>query len=203
MVSAMDSPQAVCLYGSRNEKIDVGAGGEHAAAVAAGGDDRHVLGFRGVLRGIEVLGRELEQHADDLILHEAESLGATPAVPVADQQPLGGGAPLDQRRLEPAGDRHPELALVAGMVVGQALELGGDGAPIEDFGIAGGLIGRGQHGSIAIAERRQCVTGGRAAGSQCSQGNVRGVRAPKTKINSNTLQKYDKYFLIDALCGAS
>jgi hypothetical protein len=59
------------LVGKQEQEIDVGAGRQHAAAVAAGGDDRHALGLRGVLRGVEVLDRELEQQADDLVLHEA------------------------------------------------------------------------------------------------------------------------------------
>ena len=114
------------LVGKQEEEIDVGAGREHAAAVAAGGDDRHVLGFGGVLRAIEVLGGELEQHADDLVLHEADPLGAAPSVAVLDQQALGRGASLHQRGLEAPRDREPEFALVAAMDVGQKLELGRD-----------------------------------------------------------------------------
>ena len=82
------------LVRKQEQQIDVRARRQHAAAVAAGGDDRHALGFRGVLRAIEMLGGELEQHADDLVLHEAEPLGTAPPVPVPDQQPLGDGAAL-------------------------------------------------------------------------------------------------------------
>ena len=67
------------LVGQQEQQIDVGARRQQAAAVAAGRDDRHALGFRRVLRRIEVLGDELEQHADDLVLHEAQPLGAAPA----------------------------------------------------------------------------------------------------------------------------
>ncbi len=49
------------LVGKQKQEIDVGAGRQHAAAVAAGGDDRHALGLGGILRGIEMLGREIEQ----------------------------------------------------------------------------------------------------------------------------------------------
>ena len=108
------------LVGQQEQQIDVGARRQHAAAVAAGRDDRHALGLRRVLRGIEVPDRELEQHADDLVLHEAQPFGAAPAVPVLDQQALGGGAPLDQRGLEPLRHRQPQLALVAGMDVARA-----------------------------------------------------------------------------------
>ena len=41
-----------------------------------------------------MLLRELEQQPDDLVLHVAQPLGAAAAVPVAQQQLLGGGAPF-------------------------------------------------------------------------------------------------------------
>ena len=137
MVSATDSPGRL-LVGQQKQQIDVGARRQHAAAIAAGGDDRHVLGLRRVLRGIEVLGRELVQHADDLILHEAQALGAAPAVPVLDQQVLGRGASLHQRGLDAAGDFQSQFARVAGVDLGQALEVGRDFARVEDFGFKGG-----------------------------------------------------------------
>ena len=126
------------LVGKQKQQIDVGARRQHAAAIAAGGDDRHVLGFRRVLRGIEVLRRELVQHADDLILHEAQPLGAAPAVPVLDQQVLGRGASLHQRGLDAAG--RPPIAVRAWLpacILGQPFELGRDFARVEDFGLAG------------------------------------------------------------------
>ena len=49
---------------------------------------------------------------------------------------LGGSAPLDQGGLEPTGDRQTQLALVAGVDIDQTLELGRDGAGIDDFGVA-------------------------------------------------------------------
>ena len=51
------------LVGKQKQQIDVGSRRQHAAAVAAGGDDGHALGLGGVLRGIEMLGREIEQRA--------------------------------------------------------------------------------------------------------------------------------------------
>ena len=93
-------------------------------------------------------------------------------MPVPDQQPFGDGTPLQERGLEAPGDRQPELALVAGVGVGQAFELGCDGDRVEDLVVAGGLIGGSQHGAIAIAEPWSCVTGGsvlerRAAKESC------------------------------------
>ena len=60
-------------------------------------------------------------------------------------------------------DRQAELALVAGVDVSQAFELGRDGNRIENFGFGRNLIARGQHGFIGIAEGRWHVTGGAAS----------------------------------------
>ena len=106
-----------------------------------------------------MLAGELEQHADDLVLHEAEPLGAKPAVPVLQQQALGGGAALDQRGLSRWAIASAQLALVAAYGVGQQLERGGDGRRIENRCRRDGWSSRSKHGAIEIAERRRCVTG--------------------------------------------
>ena len=93
------------LVGQEEQQIDVRAGRQQAAPVAAGRHHRHALGLGRIVGGIEMLGRELVEHADDLVLHRAQPLGATPAVPIRQQQPLGGGAPLIECRLEPLRDR--------------------------------------------------------------------------------------------------
>src|SRR6185503_19232130 len=68
------------LVGKQEQKIDVRARRHQAAAVAAGGDDRHALSLGRILRGIKMLADKIEKDADDLVLHEAEPLGAKPAV---------------------------------------------------------------------------------------------------------------------------
>ncbi len=153
------------LVRQQEQEIDVGAGGQHAAPIAAGGDDRHVLRFGQVLGGIEMLGRELEQYADDLVLHEAEPLGATPSVPVLDQQLLGGGAAFHQRGFELAGDGEPQLALVAAMGDRQCFKLGRDGGRVEDLGVAQALVDGREH-DVAdwIAEAARRVTGDNTGG---------------------------------------
>ena len=77
------------LVGQQEQQIDVGAGRQQAAAVAAGRHDRHALGLGRIFRRIEMRGDELEQHADDLVHHEAQPLGAAPALAVLQQQLLG------------------------------------------------------------------------------------------------------------------
>ena len=71
---------------------------------------------------------ELVHQADDLILHQAQPLGAAAAVAVLQQQVFGRGAAFDQRGLEPFGHRGAEIAFVAGMRLGERVEVGRDGA---------------------------------------------------------------------------
>ena len=82
-----------------------------------------------------MLGREFVQDADDLVLHEAQPLGAAAAVPVLQQQLLGRGAALRSARpSDAAATAGAQFALGAGMIFGQALELGRDALGVEDFG---------------------------------------------------------------------
>jgi hypothetical protein len=130
-----------------------------------------VLGFGRVLRRVQVLDRELEQHAHDLVLHGAEPLGATPPVPVGNEQALDGRAPVREFGPQVAGDRQPQLPLAAGMDFAEAFEFRRDGSGIEDFSCERRL-GQGQHGFIGIAKRKQHVIG---KASQCGRrGRSRG-----------------------------
>ena len=89
---------------------------------------------------------------DDLILHEAQPLGAAAPMAILDQKPLGGGAPFQQRGFEPPRHRRPQVALIAAVVGGQPFEVGHDAAGVEYLAIAADLIAGSEHGAIAIAE---------------------------------------------------
>ena len=52
-----------------------------------------------------MLLRKLVDDADDLVVHEAQPLGAMPAAAFGQQEPFGSGAPGHERRFEPLGDR--------------------------------------------------------------------------------------------------
>ena len=78
------------LIGKQEEKIDVRARREHAAAIAALGDHRHVLGGRRVLGAVDVVGGEIVGEPDQRILEGRQAFGAGPAVAV----PLELGASL-------------------------------------------------------------------------------------------------------------
>ena len=156
------------LVGQQEQQIDVGAGRLQPAAVAAGGDHRHVLGLGRILRRIEMLARELEQQADDLVFHPAQPLGAAPAVPVLEQQLLGLGAAVVERGLQPLRQRGAQFALAAAVGLGEAFQVGGDGAGVDQFARAPGrMLGRVRgagfegergHGGIGIAEAGVQVT---------------------------------------------
>ncbi len=156
------------LVGQEEQQIDVGAGRLQAAAVAAGGDHRHVLGLGRILRLIEMLAREFEQQADDFVFQPAQPLGAAPSVAVVEQQLLGFGAAFVERGLQPLRQRGTQFAPAAAMGLGQAFQVGGDRAEVDQFArMPGRLLGsraragfegeRG-HGGIGIAECEGQVT---------------------------------------------
>ena len=70
------------LIGKQEQEIDVRARRQHAAAVAALGDDRHVLGGGRVLGAIDVVGGEVVGEPDQGILEGGKALGAGPPVAV-------------------------------------------------------------------------------------------------------------------------
>ena len=89
-----------------------------------------------------MLARELVQEADDLVLHEAEPLGAAPAMPVLEQQLLGRGAPCDQRSLEALRDRARSSRSLPACALASLFEIGGDGARVEQFGVGARAVDR-------------------------------------------------------------
>ena len=77
----------------------------------------------------------------------AQPLGAAAAVPIAQQQLLGGGAPFHERRLEPLRERGAQLALVPGVQLAELVEVGRQRIGVEQVGgRALGLVGGREHG---------------------------------------------------------
>ena len=70
------------LVGQQEQEIDVGAGREQAAAVAAVGDDGHALGGGRVLGAVDVGDGEVVDEPDQLVLEGGQAFGASPAVAV-------------------------------------------------------------------------------------------------------------------------
>ena len=75
------------LVGQQEQQIDVGARRQQAAAVAAGRDDRHALGVRGIGRPVDVRDRVVVEQADELVLERREPGGAAPPVAVRLERP--------------------------------------------------------------------------------------------------------------------
>ena len=131
------------LVGQHEQQIDIGTGRLQAAAVAAGGDYRHVLGIGGVLRRVEMLAHEIEQDADDLVFQPAQPLGAAAAVAVLEQQLFGFGAALVQRPLQPLRQRGAQFPLPTTVRFGEVVEIRDDGTSVDQIcGAAGWMLGR-------------------------------------------------------------
>ena len=79
-------------------------------------------------------GGELEKDADDLVLCLTQPLGAAPPMAVFEQQGLSARTRIIERRLEAAGDRGAQLALAAGMSLGEGREIGDDRRTIDELG---------------------------------------------------------------------
>jgi hypothetical protein len=76
------------LVGQQEEEIDVGAGGEGAAAVAARRHDGEPLAGGGVLHRVELTHDGIVDGADYLIHEIRQAAGAGEAVAVLDQPPI-------------------------------------------------------------------------------------------------------------------
>ena len=131
------------LVGQDEQQIDVGFRRHQAAAIAAGGDDRHALGAGGDRRVIEMARGGGEQDADDFVLDETQPLGAAPAVTILQQHGLRDRAGLDHfglQQLRHGGAKH---ILAPGMLFGERVDRGGDPRGIETFvGLGPGLLSR-------------------------------------------------------------
>ena len=159
------------LVGQDEQQIDVGFRRHQAAAVAAGGDHRHALGAGGDRRAIEMPRGRGKQDADDLVLHEAQPLGAAPPVPILQQHGLSGGARRDQFGLQELRGGGAENVLAPGMLRGERVDRRGNPCGIET------LVGLGRGGgqrrcpsSTPISDGIGAVTG------DC------GCRAPSCRI---------------------
>ncbi len=145
------------LVGEQEENIDVGAGREQAAAIAAGGDDGHALGVRGVGGAVDVGDRVVEEQCDQLILKPGEAVGALAALTVGfELLPglLAGGLDQPLAALEYSGT-----------------SLGGCAVGIEqrrqfDPELLGIEIRRGSEGGrIHVGKSKSCWRGGARSGA--------------------------------------
>ena len=98
--------------------------------------------------------REFEQDVDDLIFHPAEALGTAPPVTVFEQELLGLGAAVRQRNLELLRHLGTQVALVAGVSLGELLQVGGDRTRVDKVA----RTTRRSFGSWALflVERKRC-----------------------------------------------
>ena len=148
------------LVGQDEQQIDVGFRRHQAAAIAAGGDHGHALGAGRDRRAIEMPRRRGIEDADDLVLHEAQPLGAAPAVAILQQHGLRGGARRDHLGLQELRQRRAEHVLAAGMFFGERVDRRGDPRGIETIvRFRAALCHDTVHALIRISDRARAVTG--------------------------------------------
>ncbi len=123
-------PPGGLLVGEEEEQIDVRPGRQHAAAIAAGGDDGHPLAGGRVLRGVELVGDPAIEGADHVVLEQRQGLGAGAAVDAGDEPFLGNLARLDQPLLEELDDLGPGLARAPGIHL-HLRDVGGEHRRVE------------------------------------------------------------------------
>ena len=147
------------LVGQDEQEIDVRLRRHQAAAIAAGRDHGHPLGAARHLRPVQMLGGRRVKDADDLVLHEAQPLGATPAVAVLQELRLGHGAGLDQLGLQQLHHGGAEHVLPAGMLRGERID-GRREAGAVKFGEAfgSGIRSDAVHGCNRISNKASAVT---------------------------------------------
>ena len=144
------------LVGQQEQQIDVGAGGEQAAPIAAGRDDGHALGVGGVGGAVDVGDRVVVDEADELVLERGEALGAAPAFAVGGELPGRLGARGAQQLLElvehgRAGLQHGSLLRLE-----QGHQLAADLAGVEIGG----------SGGDALVHRARLARGARRSGAR-------------------------------------
>jgi hypothetical protein len=93
-----------------------------------------------------MLEHELEQDADDVVVHRAKPLSAAAALAVLQQKLFDVGAACVQHLLQPLCHRTPQLLLGAGVLIGELGEFVGECALVE-----GGM--RGMGASMGLIER--------------------------------------------------
>ena len=174
----------------QEQQIDVGARRHQSAAVPAGRHHRHLLGFGRHLPGIELGGDELEQDADDRVVHLAQPFGAAPAVPVLEQELFGVRLRGRQRGLQTLRHRGAQFALASRIRLGQRLKLGGERCAVDQRGAGAG-------GTVNIQHDRHASGAAGRCHRSCRSGAAKAVaRICAAQINDYSIISIDCGHLI-------
>jgi hypothetical protein len=113
------------LVGEQEEQIDVGTGGEGAAAITADRHHRHVLGGRAVLGAVDMRCGKIVERTDELVHQMREPGGADRAAAILHQHLLGDAPAFEDARLDERAHLVPDLrgGAVAAMLDGERREI--------------------------------------------------------------------------------
>ncbi len=144
------------LVGQQEQEIDIGERSEQPAPVAAGGNDRHVLGVRGIGGSIDVGDRVIEDQADELVLEQRQALRAAPAIAVVGKLLRGLRAGAAQQLLQPLQHGRPGRMRNAVLRVDVANQVPRDLVRVEVGSLGGdALFHRAQQRGLAAGMPRR------------------------------------------------
>ncbi len=172
------------LVGKQEQEVDVGAGRQRAAPIAADRDDRHALSGRAVLDPVDMGRGEIVERPDQLIHKMRQPFGAGIAAAILLQHRFGDLSPLAKPALEQLEDgRARGLAgAVAGARRRQRRHVAAQGFAIDDFVEFQGDLG---HSAASIACFRGAVYGGeRLRLPSCEGGRFAAAPAKFPKIET-------------------
>ncbi len=125
------------LVGKEKQKIDVGAGRQHPASVAADGHDRHALARRWIAGTIKRAAREFERDLDDRIHQTREALGAGAARALDEQKLFGALAPFRERPLQALREFDAQIRFAPAIGFGERFDLGAECLGVDEVHLGG------------------------------------------------------------------
>jgi len=100
------------------------SGAHQSTAITAGRDHRHALGTGGNRRAIEMARGRVEQDSDDFVLDETQPFGASPPMPVLQQDGLSRFAGGDKFGLQQFRHGGAKNIFASGVLRGERVDRG-------------------------------------------------------------------------------
>ena len=127
------------LVGKQEQEIDVGAGRQGGAAVAADRDDAKPLRGRGLFERVDVADHVIVQRLDDLVLEQGQARRTSEPAVSARELGQDDGATLAERHPEPIDDAPAECGIFH-LFGPKRRDVGVENAAIENAALEAGAV---------------------------------------------------------------